>query len=159
MALDGMHEKFMDRAIALAETSLKNQGGPFGAVIVKEGMVVGVGTNCVTLENDPTAHAEIVAIRSACQTVEDFQLEGCEIYSSCEPCPMCLAAIYWAGIETIYYAATREDAEKIGFADNFIYQEFGRPIDQRKLPMQQLLRDQALQGFRQWEELEDKIPY
>ena len=149
----------MTRAIELAETSLKNQGGPFGAVIVKDGVVIGVGTNRVTLDNDPTAHAEIMAIRSACRTVEDFQLTDCEIYSSCEPCPMCLAAIYWAGIDKIYYAATRDDAEKIGFADNFIYQELDRPIDQRQLPLQQLLRERALEGFKLWEELEDKIPY
>lgn len=149
----------MSRAIELAEASLKHQGGPFGAVIVKDGKVIGEGNNRVTLDNDPTAHAEMVAIRSACREIADFSLAGCDIYSSCEPCPMCLAAIYWAGIDKIYYAATREDAEKIGFADNFIYQEFDRPTGERKLPVKQLLRERALEGFRLWEELEDKIPY
>lgn len=153
------HQKFMAQAISLAETSLTNGGGPFGAVIVKQGEVIGTGINRVTLDNDPTAHAEMLAIRAACLTVSDFQLEGCTIYVNCEPCPMCLAALYWAGISEIYFAANRRDAAAIGFADNFIYQEFAKEPPARKIAIHQLMRPEALRGFQLWDELEDKIPY
>ncbi len=153
------HQKFMSQALQLAEQSLKHGGGPFGAVIVKDDVVVGSGTNRVTLDNDPTAHAEMLAIRAACQAVTDFQLAGCTLYVNCEPCPMCLAALYWAGIKTIYFAAERTDAAAIGFADNFIYQEFAKEPAAREIAMQQLMRAEALHGFQLWDELEDKIPY
>lgn len=153
------HHTFMDQAILLAEQSLTSGGGPFGAVIVKKGMIVGSGTNRVTLDNDPTAHAEIMAIRAACQAVSNFQLENCTIYVNCEPCPMCLSALYWAGVKEIYFAADREDAAGIGFADNFIYQEFSRAPADREIAMHQLMRSEALRGFKLWDELEDKIMY
>ncbi len=153
------HHKFMGQALALAEKSLNHGGGPFGAVIVKNAEVIGSGTNRVTLTNDPTAHAEMEAIRAACQTVKDFQLADCTIYVNCEPCPMCLAALYWAGVKEIYFAANRKDAAAIGFADNFIYQEFAKEPQNREIAMQQLMRAEALHGFKLWDELEDKIPY
>ncbi|MEN8258741.1 MAG: nucleoside deaminase [Thermodesulfobacteriota bacterium] len=153
------HQKFMAQAIRLAEKSLINGGGPFGAVIVKNNEVIGSGSNQVTLTNDPTAHAEMVAIRAACQAVSDFQLEGCAIYVNCEPCPMCLSALYWAGVKEIYFAADRNDAAAIGFADNFIYQEFAKEPADREIAIHQLMRAEALQGFLLWDELEDKIPY
>jgi tRNA(Arg) A34 adenosine deaminase TadA len=149
----------MSQAIGLAETSLTSGGGPFGAVIIKDNKVIGSGTNRVTLDNDPTAHAEMLAIRAACQSVSDFQLEGCTIYVNCEPCPMCLAALYWAGISDIYFAATRSDAATIGFADDFIYQEFAKEPPERKITIHQLMRSEALKGFQLWDALEDKIPY
>lgn len=153
------HKKFMAQAISIAENSLTHGGGPFGALIVKNDEVIGRGSNRVTLDNDPTAHAEMVAIRAACQTVQDFQLEGCAIYVNCEPCPMCLAALYWAGVENIYFAANRKDAAGIGFADDFIYQEFSQDTQARKIAIHQLMRSEALQVFKLWDELEDKIPY
>ena len=153
------HQKYMEQAIALAEYSLAHGGGPFGAVIVKDGQIIGSGNNQVTLTNDPTAHAEMVAIRAACKHLADFQLAGCSIYVNCEPCPMCLAALYWAGIEEIYYAANRQDAAAIGFADDFVYHEFAKSVSDRKIAMHQLMRDKALHGFKLWDELEDKIPY
>lgn len=149
----------MTQAIRLAEQSLASEGGPFGAIIVKHGEVIGSGTNRVTLDNDPTAHAEIVAIRAACQVVRNFQLEDCTIYVNCEPCPMCLSALYWAGIKQIYFAADRNDAAVIGFADNFIYQEFAKAPTDREITMHQLMRTEALTGFKLWDELEDKILY
>lgn len=153
------HQKFMTQAIELAEKSLSSGGGPFGAVIVKNGSIIGTGNNRVTLDNDPTAHAEMVAIRAACQAVSDFQLENCIIYVNCEPCPMCLAALYWAGVKAIYFAANRNDAAAIGFADNFIYQEFAKNPANREVAIHQLMRTEALHGFQLWDELEDKIPY
>ncbi len=153
------HQKFMARAIGLAEKSLAHGGGPFGAVIVKNNEIIGSGSNRVTQDNDPTAHAEMVAIRAACQAVNNFELAGCTIYVNCEPCPMCLSALYWAGIKEIYFGADRQDAAHIGFADNFIYQEFAKDPADREIAMHQLMRDQAMGGFRLWDELEDKIPY
>ena len=154
------HEKFMQMAIDLAEYNVKEgQGGPFGAVIVKDGMVLARSANKVVPTNDPTAHAEVSAIRLACQELGTFSLAGCEIYTSCEPCPMCLGAIYWARIDKIYYANTKADAAAIGFDDHFIYQELDLPMDQRRLPIVQLMRDEALNAFRLWTENENRTDY
>lgn len=152
-------QNFMRRAIALADESVQRGGGPFGAVIVKDGEIVAEGSNSVTLLSDPTAHAEVTAIRGACRQLGTFHLEGCTIYTSCEPCPMCLGAIYWAGIQRIYYGNTRKDAADIGFADEFIYEELERPLEERRLPIRQLLRDEARGSFRRWEEKTDKVTY
>jgi len=153
-------EKFMREAIRISIENVKSgNGGPFGAVIVKDGEVIGRGINEVTSTNDPTAHAEIVAIRDACQRLNSFQLEGCEIYCSCEPCPMCLSAIYWARPAKIYYANTKQDAAGINFDDKFIYTEIDLPIEQRLLPTIQLLRDEALVAFNHWQESASKIEY
>lgn len=154
------HDKFMRMAIELAENNVvQGQGGPFGAVIVKDGMVVARSANKVVPTNDPTAHAEVSAIRLACKELGTFSLEGCVIYTSCEPCPMCLGAIYWARIDHIYYANTKADAAAIGFDDKFIYDELDLPMDKRKLPVMQLLRDEALQAFRLWETSISKTEY
>jgi len=154
------HEKFMQMAIDLAEYNVKEgQGGPFGAVIVKDGMVLARSANKVVSNNDPTAHAEVSAIRLACQELETYNLAGCEIYTSCEPCPMCLGAIYWARIDKIYYANTKADAAAIGFDDHFIYQELDLPMDRRRLPIVQLMHDEALSAFRLWSESENKTDY
>lgn len=150
---------FMRRAIALANESVKKGGGPFGAVIVKDGEVVAEGSNSVTILNDPTAHAEVTAIREACHKLGTFHLEGCTVYTSCEPCPMCLGAIYWAGIKQIFYGNTRKDAANIGFADDFIYEEMERPLEHRRLPIRPLLRDEAQEIFRLWEKKSDKVEY
>lgn len=151
---------FMQKAIELSNTGMyNNQGGPFGAIVVKNGVIVGQGNNQVTSSNDPTAHAEIVAIRDACKNLGTFQLEGCEIYTSCEPCPMCLGAIYWSRPNKIYYANTRADATAIGFDDSFIYDEFKIDFDYRKIPMIQLNREEALKIFEQWCLKKDKIEY
>lgn len=151
---------FMGEAINLALTMMqKGNGGPFGAVIVKDGAVIARGFNRVTSTLDPTAHAEIDAIRKACQHLGQFRLDGCEIFVNCEPCPMCLAALYWSGIEKITYAATREDAEAIGFADNHIYHEISKPPSARSIPMVQLMRQEALPAFAAWQEMDEKIPY
>ena len=153
-------EQHMRRAIALAEEKMRaNQGGPFGAVVVKDGAIVAEGHNRVTSANDPTAHAEIVAIRAACEALGAFSLEGCDIYTSCEPCPMCLSAIYWARIGRIFYANTRADAARIGFDDDHIYREIPLPIDQRAIPMTRLLGDEAAVAFRDWENKPDKVRY
>ncbi len=153
------HHTFMAQAINLSEQSLAHDGGPFGAIIVKDGKVIATGSNRVTLDNDPTAHAEVVAIREACQTLGDFSLEGCTIYVNCEPCPMCLAALYWAGVKEIYFAADRKDAAGIGFADDHIYKEIAKEPEDRTIAMRQMMRDEALYGFKLWDEMEDKIPY
>jgi len=154
------HEDYMRMAIELSEHNVKNGlGGPFGAVIVKDGDVIARSGNKVVPSNDPTAHAEVSAIRLACQELGTFNLEGCVIYTSCEPCPMCLGAIYWARIDTIYYANTKTDAAKIGFDDKFIYDEIELPMEKRKLPHEQLMRDEALGAFRLWEETEGKTEY
>lgn len=154
------HDKFMRMAIDLAENNVtQGQGGPFGAVIVKDGMVVARSANRVVPTNDPTAHAEVSAIRLACQELGTFSLEGCVIYTSCEPCPMCLGAIYWARIDHIYYANTKADAAAIGFDDQFIYEELDLPMENRKLPVLQLMRDEALQAFKLWETSEKKTEY
>ena len=139
--------------------NVKNGGGPFGAVIVRNDEVVAVGTNRVTANNDPTAHAEVMAIRAACQKLNTFRLTDCEIYTSCEPCPMCLSAIYWSGIRTIFYGNNVQDAAKIGFSDQFIYDELKRPLIQRVIPAINLMRHEAQAAFRAWEEKEDKVEY
>lgn len=157
---ESTHTQFMTRAIQLSQANIdRGTGGPFGAVIVKNNQIVGEGWNKVTSNNDPTAHAEVEAIRAACTSLKNFDLSGCVIYTSCEPCPMCLAAIYWARIDTIYYANTKNDAAHIQFDDDFIYQEIPKPVQQRKIPMKQILRDQALVVFNNWANKTDKIPY
>lgn len=152
-------KKFMQMAIELAKESVAKGGGPFGAVIVRNGEVVATGSNSVTILNDPTAHAEVSAIRAACQKAGNFNLRGCEIYSSCEPCPMCLSAIYWAGIERIYYAGTRSDAAAIGFDDAFIYDQIPLAPTARTIPSLPLMRAEGLEAFRLWEAKEDKVEY
>lgn len=152
--------KFMQRAIELSEIGMQTgNGGPFGCVIVKNGQIVGEGFNQVTSTNDPTAHAEVVAIRNACKNLNTFQLEGCEIYTSCEPCPMCLGAIYWARPEKIYYANSREDAKAIGFDDSFIYDEIPLAMHQRKIPMINLNKQEAKLVFNKWQNKVDKTEY
>jgi tRNA(Arg) A34 adenosine deaminase TadA len=137
----------------------RNHGGPFGAVIVRRGRIIARGWNQVTSTHDPTAHAEMVAIRRACARLRRFHLDDCEIYTSCEPCPMCLAAIYWARLRKVYYANTRRDAARIGFNDAFIYRELARPIHRRQLPMEALLREEAARVFAEWQAKPDKTPY
>ena len=156
-----MSEKnpFMMRAIELSIESAKSKGGPFGSVIVKNNEIIAEGFNKVTISNDPTAHGEIVAIRSACQKLNTFNLSGCDLYSSCEPCPMCLSAIYWSRIENIFYANTRIDAKNIDFDDSFIYSEINKNLENRKIKMYQMHRDEALEAFKIWENKEDKIKY
>lgn len=156
----GDRKKFMREAIRLSIENVRSgNGGPFGAVIVKDGEIIGRGANEVTGTNDPTAHAEVVAIREACKKLNSFQLDGCEIYCSCEPCPMCLGAIYWARPAKIYYANTKEDAANISFDDSFIYTELNLPKEERQLPTVQLLRDEALLAFSQWRESTRKVTY
>ena len=149
----------MKRAIELSIKSVNNGGGPFGSVIVKGDKIIAEGSNKVTSNNDPTAHGEIVAVREACKKLNDFSLNGCELYSTCEPCPMCLSAIYWARIDKIYYANTREDARKIDFDDSLIYTELQKKIDKRKIPMIQILRNEALKAFELWDKKKDKVKY
>ena len=151
--------KFMIRAIELSISSANGSGGPFGCVIVKDEKIIAEGSNKVTFSNDPTAHAEIVAIREACRKLNTFNLSGCDIYGSCEPCPMCLSAIYWSHIDNIYYANTREDAKEINFDDSFIYSEFSKKMKDRKIPIKQMLRDEALKAFEIWDKKKDKIEY
>ena len=151
--------KFMKRAIELSENSANSTGGPFGSVIVKGEKVISEGSNKVTFTNDPTAHAEIVAIREACKKLNTFNLSGCDIYTSCEPCPMCLSAIYWSRINTIYFANTREDAKKINFDDSMIYSEFSKKLEDRKIPIKQILREEAIKAFEIWDKKKDKIEY
>jgi tRNA(Arg) A34 adenosine deaminase TadA len=151
--------EFMREAIRLANESVKNGGGPFGAVIVKDNEIIAGSSNSVTIDNDPTAHAEVNTIRQACKKLGTFDLSGCVIYTSCEPCPMCLGAIYWAKIDRIYYGNNRTDARNIDFADDFIYDELNRQFDERTIPIIPLLRDEALQSFRLWQEKEDKTEY
>lgn len=153
------NSKYMIQAIELAQKSVEKGGGPFGAVIVKDGKVVAEGSNCVTLNNDPTAHAEVSTIRIACKNLNTFDLSGCVIYSSCEPCPMCLAAIYWARIEKIYYGCNKTDAKDIGFDDSFIYEQIDLKPEQRSIPAKEFLREEALSAFRMWSEKDDKIEY
>jgi len=150
----------MRRSIALAERKMReNQGGPFGAVIVKDGRIIAEGYNRVTSANDPTAHAEVVAIRDACRALGRFSLAGCEIYASCEPCPMCLAAIYWARLDRIYYAGSRHDAAHIGFDDAFLYREIALPPEQRAIPTTRLLAAEARAVFDAWQAKPDKVRY
>ncbi len=155
-----MTNPFMRKAIDLAIDNVRSgQGGPFGAVVVREGKILAEGTNRVTSLNDPTAHAEVVAIREACRILGSFELAGCEIYASCEPCPMCLGAIYWARLVRVYFAGTRKDAAEAGFDDEFVYQQIQLPIAARKIPMIRLMREQALEAFEEWKRKPDKIPY
>jgi len=155
-----MSQKFMREAIRLSLKKMReNEGGPFGAVVVRRGRIVGRGWNQVTSANDPTAHAEVMAIREACKRLKTFQLSDCDLYTSCEPCPMCLSAIYWARIRRLYYANTRKDAARIGFDDDVIYREVSRPIRRRSLPMKQLLRGEALRAFQEWSAKSDKVAY
>ena len=155
-----MKAKFMREAIRLSiQMMRRGKGGPFGAVVVKGNKIVGRGCNQVTSANDPTAHAEIVAIREACRRLGTFQLDNCDLYTSCEPCPMCLAAIYWARVRSVFYGNTRQDAAKIAFDDDFIYRQVALPLSRRQLHMKQLLRPEALKAFTEWEHKSDKIPY
>ncbi len=159
-ASDNYSQQFMREAIDLSLQNVRvNKGGPFAAVIVKDGKIIARGTNLVTSSNDPTAHAEIIAIREACRTLNTFRLAGCEIYTSCEPCPMCLGAIYWARLDRIYFANSRIDAAKIGFDDKLIYREIPLPASRRKIPTVRLLEKQALMAFREWERTKDKTTY
>jgi len=152
-------EDFMREAIGLSVENIDNNGGPFGAVIVKDGKIIAKGVNRVTTNNDPTAHAEVNAIRKAAEILGTYDLKGCEIYSSCEPCPMCLGAIYWARLDKLYYANTKQDAKNIDFDDSFIYEELDLPIEKRKIPTIQMLSKEAIQAFNKWREKEDKIEY
>ena len=154
-----MKNEFMKRAIELSVESVNNGGGPFGCVVVKGDKIIAEGSNKVTSNNDPTAHGEIVAIREACKKLNNFSLNQCELYSTCEPCPMCLSAIYWARIKKIYYGNTREDARKIDFDDSLIYTELQKNIDKRKIPMVQIMRNEALKAFELWDKKKDKIKY
>ena len=155
-----MKTKFMREAIRISiQMMRRGKGGPFGAIVVKRGRIVGRGCNQVTSANDPTAHAEIVAIRQACQRLKTFQLDDCDLYTSCEPCPMCLSAIYWARIRIVFYGNTRKDAAKIAFDDDFIYRELALPLGRRKLRMKQLLRPEALKAFAEWDQKTDKVQY
>ncbi len=154
------HQRFMRRAIELSRDKMRDgAGGPFGAVIVKDGEIVGEGWNQVTSTNDPTAHAEVVAIRDACRRLGRFSLEGCVLYTSCEPCPMCLAATYWARIDRAYYANAQQDAANIGFDDAFLYREFSMPAGSRTLPLSRTLGDEAKAVFDEWMRKPDRIPY
>ena len=153
------NSEFMLRAIELSIQSAKSKGGPFGCVIVKDNKIIAEGYNQVTANNDPTAHAEIVAIRNACAKLNSFFLKGCDHYTSCEPCPMCLSAIYWSHLDNIYYANTRIDANDIDFDDSFIYSEIKKEIDDRKIKMIQINREEALEAFKIWQTKEDKIRY
>jgi len=153
------HEQFMREAMRLSEESVTSGGGPFGALVVKDGEIVARGNNMVTINNDPTAHSEIVAIRNACTTLKSFQLEGCTIYSSTEPCPMCFGAIYWARPEKVYFATSREDAAHVHFDDSFIYKELELPLEERDIPFCQMLQEEGLTALKMWEDKKDKIEY
>ena len=150
---------FMKRAIELSILNINNNGGPFGCVIVKQNKIIAEGTNRVTYNNDPTAHAEIIAIRNACEKLNTFNLEGCELYTSCEPCPMCLSAIYWSHIDKIYFGNSRSDASKIGFDDEFIYNELNKELSSRKIIMTQINQNEAIKAFLDWEKKLDKVKY
>ena len=154
-----MKNKFMTRAIELSIESVNTGGGPFGSVIVKDEKIIAEGSNKVTSTNDPTAHGEIVAIRKACKNLNNFNLSGCELYSTCEPCPMCLSAIYWAHVDKVYYANTRDDAKKIDFDDSLIYSELLKNVKIRKIPMAQMMREEALKAFELWNKKTDKVKY
>ena len=154
-----MNAEFMRRAIAIAIENIRAGGGPFGAVVVKDGRIIAEGANRVTASNDPTAHAEVVAIREACRVLGDFQLAGCDLYTTCEPCPMCLGAIYWARPARVFYAGSAADAAAAGFDDAFIYDELKLPHTTRRIPMTQLLRDESLAIFSAWKQKPDKTAY
>ena len=157
--MNSQSNNFMLRAIELSMISVKTNGGPFGCVIVKNNQIIAEGSNEVTKTNDPTAHAEIVTIRKACNELKNFHLKGTEMYTSCEPCPMCLSAIYWSHIDKIYFGNTRIEAAKIGFDDNFIYDELLMDLAKRKIPLQQLNQNEAIKAFQEWELKTDKIEY
>jgi guanine deaminase len=155
-----MTNPFMARAIELAIENVRSgRGGPFGAIVVRDGKIIAEASNAVTTANDPTAHAEVLAIRAACTKLGVFELRGCELYTSCEPCPMCLGAIYWARPDRVYFGGSAADASRVGFDDSFIYREIAQPHSARKIPMIQLMRDEALESFRTWEVQPNKIPY
>jgi tRNA(Arg) A34 adenosine deaminase TadA len=155
-----MSNAFMARAIELSIENVRSgRGGPFAAVVVKEGKIIAEGANCVTTTNDPTAHAEVTVIREACRKLGSYELTDCEIYTSCEPCPMCLGAIYWARPARVYFASTAADASRAGFDDAFIYREIALPPASRKIPMVSMMREESLEAFRVWEEKRDKTPY
>jgi guanine deaminase len=158
-AANASQKKFMLEAIVLSRKSIASGCGPFGCVVVKKGKIIAKAHNRVTRDNDPTAHAEVLAIRKACKTLKSFQLTDCEIYTSCEPCPMCLGAIYWARPKKIFYANTKRDAAKIGFDDHFIYKELDKPLSKRKLPTEELLRHEAGKVFQAWANKTDKLTY
>lgn len=150
----------MRQAIALATDNVRSgRGGPFGAVIVRDGIAIATGVNQVTATNDPTAHAEVVAIRSACKTLGQFQLKDCDVYTSCEPCPMCLSALYWSRCRAVYYGNSKAEAAKIGFDDSFLYEEVKKPLDQRSIPMQRMMAEQAWESFAAWESSPNKVEY
>ena len=160
LSIDEQQAGFMREAFRIAEENVRSgKGGPFGAVVVRKGEIIARASNEVTSRLDPTAHAEVMAIRHACEALGDFQLDGCDIYTSCEPCPMCLGAIYWARPARVFYGNAREDAAAIGFDDQFIYEEIDRPLGERSIPMIQLLPEEAAAAFRLWEEKEDKVEY
>lgn len=152
-------EELMRKAIELSKTNIENNGGPFGAVIAKDGEIIATGVNRVTASCDPTAHAEVSAIRAAATRLGTFNLSGCEIYTSCEPCPMCLGAIYWARLDKIYYANNKTDAKDIGFDDSFIYDELELKPEERKLPSEVLMRNEAIKAFEAWSKKENKTVY
>ena len=154
-----MKNKFMQRAIELSIESINSGGGPFGSVIVKDEKIISEGMNRVTVNNDPTAHGEIVAIRNACKKLNNFNLSDCSLYSSCEPCPMCMSAIYWSRIGKVYYANTRDDAKKINFDDSLIYSEIPKKNEDKKIPIKQMMRNEALKAFDLWDKKTDKIEY
>ena len=154
-----MNNEFMMKAIELSIKSVDSGTGPFGAVIVKDNKIISEGFNIVTSSNDPTSHAEIVAIRNACKNLNNFVLKGCDLYTTCEPCPMCLSAIYWARIDRVYYANTRKDAQKIDFSDSMIYEELNKTIKDRKIPMHQMMREEAIKAFELWDKKVDKVKY
>jgi tRNA(Arg) A34 adenosine deaminase TadA len=154
-----MNQSFLEQAIALAVENVRRNGGPFGALIVRDGVVIASGANQVTRNNDPTAHAEVVAIREACRVLAGHQLDGCDVYCSCEPCPMCLAAVYWAHIEKVFYGGTRLEAAQIAFDDDLIYRELSLPIAQRRIKLKQLLHKEALAAFHEWQQITDKVQY
>ena len=154
-----MKNKFMQRAIELSIESINSGGGPFGSVIVKDEKIISEGMNRVTVDNDPTSHGEIVAIRNACKKLNTFNLSDCSLYSSCEPCPMCMSAIYWSRIGKVYYANTRDDAKKINFDDSLIYSEIPKKNEDKKISMKQIMRNEALKAFDLWDKKSDKIEY
>jgi tRNA(Arg) A34 adenosine deaminase TadA len=158
--MDVYKAEFMKRAIELAKANVeKGNGGPFGAVVVKDGKIIAEAMNEVVSNNDPSAHAEVLAIRRACQNLQQYQLNGCEIYSSCEPCPMCLGTIYWARPDRVYFAANRKDAAASGFDDDYIYQELALPTDKREIPFYSIMRNEALEAFKEWDESGLEIKY
>ncbi|RYM36102.1 nucleoside deaminase [Brumimicrobium glaciale] len=154
-----IQKEYMRRAIELSTISVANGGGPFGAVIVKDGKIIAESSNSVTIDNDPTAHAEVNTIRKACKALNSFELVGCEIYSSCEPCPMCLGAIYWSRLDELYFANTKKDAADIGFDDSFIYDELNVSVENRRVKTSQFMREEAIVAFQNWEKKMDKTEY